>query len=164
MPSATLFFQRLVEKVSELPGVESAGYISSLPMGSSVNQTVSRLLIIPHRLLTGGREPDVETSPGFFRALRIPLMKGRYPDEHDTQSAPWVIVINEAFARRYFPDEDPIGQLVQLRYEPYHVDEERPRQIIGIAGDVRQLGLGQPAPPLVYASYLQQPSYFPEAR
>ena len=85
-------------------------------------------------------------------------MKGRYLDEHDTQSAPWVIVINEAFARRYFPDEDPIGQLVQLRYEPYHVDEERPRQIIGIAGDVRQLGLGQPAPPLVYASYLQQPA------
>jgi putative ABC transport system permease protein len=88
-------------------------------------------------------------------------MKGRYLDEHDTQSAPWVIVINEAFARRYFPDEDPIGQLVQLRYEPYHVDEERPRQIIGIAGDVKQLGLGQPAPPLVYASYLQQPLVFP---
>jgi len=52
------------------------------------------------------------------------------------------VVINETFARRYFSNEDPLGQQLRLRYDPYPVDEERPRQIVGIVGDVKTLWPG----------------------
>ena len=82
-------------------------------------------------------------------------------DEHDTASAPWVIVVNESLARRFFPNEDPIGQRVLLRFGSYGVDEERPRQIVGIVGDVKHFGLGEEAPPFAYASYRQEPAVVP---
>jgi hypothetical protein len=69
--------------------------------------------------------------------------------------------VNEAFARKYFPNEDPIGQQILLRFTPYPVDEERPRQIVGVVGDVKHFGLGQEVPPFMYASYLQQQAVFP---
>ncbi len=161
LPAATSFLQQLVEKVSALPGVESAGYTTNLPTRRGNNFSFS---VVGHPAPPPDKRPQAgfsETSPGFFSALRIPLKKGRYLNDHDTQTSPWVVVISESFARTYFPNEDPIGQLLQLRYEPYGVDEERPRQIVGIAGDVKQFGLGQPAPPFLYTSYLQQPAVFP---
>jgi putative ABC transport system permease protein len=69
--------------------------------------------------------------------------------------------VNETFAHRFFPNEDPIGQQVLLRYDPYPVNEERPRQIVGVVGDVKHRGLGQPAPPFMYTSLLQQPAVYP---
>src|SRR5438309_8458094 len=95
---------------------------------------------------------------GLLQDVRL---KGRYLEENDTQTAPWAVVVNEAFVRRYFPNEDPIGQQVLLRYDPYPVDEDRPRRIVGIVGDVRHFGPAQPALPFVYVSYLQQPEVFP---
>jgi putative ABC transport system permease protein len=74
---------------------------------------------------------------------------------------PWAVVVNEALVRRYFPNQDPIGQQLLLRYEDYHIDEPRPRQIVGVVGDVKHYGLGNPAPPFVYTSFLQQPEVFP---
>ena len=55
-------------------------------------------------------------SPSYFRTMRIPLKKGRYFDERDTTNAPWVVIISETTANRYFPNEDPIGQQILLRY------------------------------------------------
>jgi putative ABC transport system permease protein len=89
------------------------------------------------------------------------LVKGRYLDEHETEAGPWVIAVNQAFARKFFPNEDPIGQQILLRYDPYPVDEARPRQIVGIVGDVKHFGPGQETPPFVYAPYNQQPAVFP---
>jgi putative ABC transport system permease protein len=96
-----------------------------------------------------------------FETLKIPLRKGRYLDEHDTESGPWVIVVNETLARKFFPNEDPIGQQILLRYDPYPVDELRPRQIVGVVGDVKHFGAGRETPPFVYAPYVQQPAVFP---
>jgi putative ABC transport system permease protein len=70
-------------------------------------------------------------------------------------------VINETFARRYFPNEDPVGQQLLLRYDPDPIEEERPRQIVGIVGDVKHYGLGEEVPPYIFASSLQQPTVFP---
>ncbi len=100
-------------------------------------------------------------STNIFSTMKIPLRKGRFLDDHDTESAPWVIVVNDAFARKFFPDEDPIGQQILLRYDPYPVDEIRPRQIVGVVGDVKHFGLGEQTPPFVYASFAQQPAVFP---
>lgn len=91
--------------------------------------------------------------------MKIPLKKGRYFDERDTKSAPWAVVISETLASRYFPNEDPIGQQILLRYEPQRVDEERPRQIVGVVGEVKQIGMGG-LHPLLYESLLQQPEIF----
>jgi putative ABC transport system permease protein len=88
-------------------------------------------------------------------------VKGRYLDGHDTENAPWMIVVNQAFVRKYFPNEDPIGQQILLRYDPYPVDQPRPRQIVGVVGDVKHRGLGRETPAFVYAPYLQQPAIFP---
>jgi predicted permease len=158
-PQATAFHQQFLEKVAVLPGVESVGMISRL-LGSE-DRSFS---ILGHPAPSPENRPEAgynEVSAGYFHTMRIPLKRGRYLKESDTQSAPWVVVINESLAHRYFPNEDPIGQQVLLRYEPYPVDEQRPRQIVGIVGDVKQYGLGQPAPAFVYASFLQQQAVFP---
>jgi predicted lysophospholipase L1 biosynthesis ABC-type transport system permease subunit len=72
-----------------------------------------------------------------------------------------VIVVNETFAHQHFPNEDPIGQQIQMRYDPYPVDDQRPRQIVGVVRDVKQYGLGGETPAFVYAPYLQQPTVLP---
>jgi predicted permease len=105
-----------------------------------------------------------EVSPGLFQTLRIPLKRGRYLNERDIETAPWVVVINEALARLYFPNEDPLGKYVRLRMEPYQVEEDQPRQIVGVVGDVRHWGRRSDAPAAMYASYLQQPQVYPGGR
>jgi putative ABC transport system permease protein len=161
LPSVTAFYEQLLEKIKAMPGIESAGFMSSLPLHGAERFTFS---ILGHPAPPPDNRPRVgldEVSPDLFRALRIPLRKGRYLDEHDSQAAPWALVVNETFARRYFPNEDPIGQQVLLRYDAYQVDEIRPRQIVGIVGDVKHYGLSEEPPAFVYASYLQQPAVFP---
>jgi len=161
LPTVQAFYQQLLGKVSVLPGVESAGLISNISMQYAELFSFSILgkpSPPPESRPTAGY---IEVSPGTFHALRVPLRKGRFLDEHDSQTAPWAVVINEAFARRYFPNEDPVGQQLRIRYEPWPVDEDHPRQIVGIVGDVRHLGLARPAAPIVYVSYLQQSAVFP---
>ncbi len=161
MPQATTFYQQLLERIAVLPGVESVGAITGLPTHFAEGYTFS---VLGHPAPPPDQRPQAgynEVSPSFFRTLKIPLKKGRYLDDHDTQPAPWAVVVNEAFARRFFPNEDPIGHQLLLRYDPYPVNEERPRQIVGVVGDVKHFGLGQPAPPFIYASYLQQPAVYP---
>ncbi|PYQ39379.1 MAG: ABC transporter permease [Acidobacteria bacterium] len=161
LPLVGAFYQQLLAKVIALPGVESAGVMSNLPTNGSETYSFS---ILGKPAPPPDQRPNagcIEVSADLFRTLRIPLKRGRYLDEHDTQSAPWTVVINEAFARRYFPNEDPIGQQLLLRYEPWPIDEDRPRQIVGVVGDVKHWSLGQPASPFVYTSYLQQSAIFP---
>jgi putative ABC transport system permease protein len=160
LPVVDAFYRQLLAKVSALPGVESAAVISGLPLRGSERYSFSIL----GKPSPPDQRPDagfVEVSADLFRTLRIPLRKGRYLDEHDTQTAPWAVVINEAFAHRYFPNEDPIGQQLRIRYEPWPIDEDHPRQIVGVVGDVRQWSLGRPAYPFVYTSYLQHSVIFP---
>jgi putative ABC transport system permease protein len=160
-PRVTAFYQQLLERIAALPGVESVGSITGLPMHFSEEYSFS---ILGHPAPSPEQRPRAgynEVSPGFFRTLKIPLKKGRYLDEHDTAAAPWAVVVNETFAHRFFPNEDPIGQQLLLRYDPYPVDQERSREIVGVVGDVKHFGLEQPAPPFVYASHLQQPTVYP---
>jgi len=63
--------------------------------------------------------------------------------------------------RRYFPNEDPIGKQIRLRYDPYPTDENRPRQIVGVVGDIKQRGLAREPIPFMYSSFLQEPEVYP---
>ena len=157
-PQAVAFHKQLLERVAAMPGVESAGMITILPPLGAVSVSFS---IVGQPAPSLEDRPHVgfnEVSPDFFRAMRIPLLKGRYLDNRDTEIAPWAIVINESLAKRYFPNEDPIGRQLLLRYEPDQVDEERPRQIVGIVADVKHVGMGG-MHPLFYESYLQYPAH-----
>lgn len=161
LPVVATFYQQLLAKVAALPGVESVGIMNRLPTHGAATFSFA---ILGKPAPPPDRRPNtgyVEVSSDLFRSLRVPLIKGRYLDDHDNQTAPWSVMINETFARRYFPNEDPIGQQLLVRYEPWPVDEDRPRQIVGVVGDVRQFGVGRPAPPLVYVSYQQQSAVFP---
>src|SRR5467141_3261594 len=162
LPSVTAFYQRLLEKTGPLAGVESAALIGALP--TRCCPEFYSFAILGHPAPSPENRPRAgysEVSSGIFSTLKIPLVKGRYLDEHDTEAAPWVIAVNQAFANKFFPNENPLGQQILLRYEPYPVDEARPRQIVGIVGDVKHFGPGQETPPFVYAPFSQQPPVFP---
>ena len=159
-PAVNSFYQRLLERVSALPGVEAVGS-GGIPTHFSGQTTFS---IIGRPVPPAEQRPQAgynQVTSGFFPTLRIPLRKGRYLDEHDTNAAPWVIVVNDAFVRKFFPDEDPIGKQVRLRFDPYPTEEDRTRQIVGVVGDVKQNGLGRKAPAFIYAAFLQQPDVYP---
>ncbi len=162
MPAVTFFYQRLIEKTNALPGLESSAVIGALP--TRCCPELYSFAILGHPAPPPDNRPQTgysEVSTNIFSTMKIPLRKGRFLDDHDTESAPWVIVVNDAFARKFFPNEDPIGQQILLRYDPYPVDEIRPRQIVGVVGDVKHFGLGEQTPPFVYAPFAQQPSVFP---
>src|SRR6202140_3741120 len=162
LPTVAAFYQRLLEKTSALPGGESAAVIGALP--TRCCPEMYSFAILGHPAPPPENRPRAgysEVSSSVFTTLKIPLIKGRYLDEHDTEAAPWAIAINQSFARKFFPNEDPIGQQILLRYDPYPVDEIRPRQIVGIVGDVKHFGLGEEAPAFVYAPFTQQPAVFP---
>jgi predicted permease len=128
------------ERVAQIPGVRAAGMISLLPLQDSDwsgGFTVSGL-------------PDVHetelrfVTPGYFRAIGIPLRRGREFSAHDNGATPRGIIINDTLARMYFPDQDPIGRGTDRGI------------IIGVVGDVPDMALGVPAKPAMYfAGYAQ---------
>ena len=160
-PSVDSYYRQVVEKFSGIPGVEAVGSASSVPSGIRSAFT----FVVQGRPAPAENERPKAAfggvSPGYFDLLHIPLRKGRVIDQHDVASAPWVAVINEAMAKKYFPDEDPIGKQIRLRFDPYPVDEDRQREIVGVVGDVKNRGTHHEAFPQVYGSLLQQQSVLP---
>ncbi|MGH9940804.1 MAG: ABC transporter permease [Pyrinomonadaceae bacterium] len=147
------FFQQVMRRTSEVAGVEAVGVTSQLPLGGS--EIIYDFNIEGRPSAAPGSEPSAGytiASPGYFSTLNIPLRRGRTFTEQDGGKAPPVVVVNEAFARRFFGTEDPIGKrLIPL-------DREQPtRQIVGVVGDVRHQSLSAEAYPDMYVSYLQDP-------
>ena len=148
------FFQRLLERVRELPGVRAAGAVTDVPLfgGSSTGFDVEgRPLAAPNeRPMTDFRS----ATPDYFRAMGIDLAAGRTFTTNDNADAPPIAVINETLARRYFGKENPIGKRIGL---------SRPidwREIVGVVHDVRNYGLASEVKPECYVPYLQNgPDY-----
>jgi predicted permease len=127
------------ERVSQIPGVRAAGMISLLPLqNSGWNAGVT----IPGSPTVHETELRYVT-PGYFRAMGIPLRRGRELSAHDVRGAPLVIAVNEVFARLYFPNQDPVGRKTDRG------------TIVGVVGDVRQSTLGMAAKPEVYYAVAQ---------
>jgi putative ABC transport system permease protein len=138
------YVQELEDRLKEIPGVRAAGFIQFLPLQ---NWGWYAFFSIPGRTpQPEGQRPQADlryVSPGYFQALRIPILKGRPFTYRDTATSPRVILINEALARRYFPNDDPIGQLTDRG------------TIVGVVGDVRASHLDHPATPEIYYSFAQ---------
>jgi len=146
-------FDRVVGTLRETPGIESAGSVLTLPMHWGLRGTL--LVNIEGR----GQDDEQDTlagfqlvTPGYFRTLRIPLIRGRLLAESDTAEAPSVALINEAFAAKYFSGEDPLGKRVTWG-DPEN--EEDWTTIVGIVQDVHLEGLDATAMPETYLPYAQ---------
>jgi predicted permease len=142
------FYRHVLEGANRLPGVTAAAYISGLPM-------VMRGGIWPVEI--AGQPEDVGNrrtvslrmvTPGFFRAMGIPLLAGRDVSESDAQDAPFVAVVSQSFVARYWSGESPLGR--------HFTVGNHDRVLIGVAGDVRVRGLERTSEPQVYLSW-QQP-------
>jgi predicted permease len=153
------YYRRLIDRLSALPGVESVGVTSALPPGSGMS--------VPFRIAGRVDRPDGvaqyhEVSGGYFPALRIPLRGGRLFVDTDDGAGRGVAVVNEAFVRRHFAGQNPIGQLIQtgLGGGDAGGEQDRPREIVGVVGDVRP-SLHEEFQPIVYVPYQQHLTSYP---
>ena len=97
----------------------------------------------------------VSVSPDYFRVMGIPLLAGRFFNQHDSSSAPRVSIISEAMARLYFPNQDPLGKQIAFGFSPG--SGAAIREIVGIVGDVRDVALSQNPGAMMYVPYVQAP-------
>jgi putative ABC transport system permease protein len=95
-------------------------------------------------------------SPSYFHVMRIPLLRGRSFTEQDSPSNPNVAIISETLARRYFPNQDPIGRQMRFGFPP---NSNVAREIVGVAGDIRDVALSQEPGPMMYVPFPQAPLY-----
>jgi putative ABC transport system permease protein len=150
------FHDRALERLRALPGVAAAGTVNLLPLGG---------MLMRGDFIIEGRPPLSDEarrdafvikpaiSVGYFRALGIPLRRGRDFNARDTASAPGVAIISESVARRFFAGEEPLGRRISFdqdaRQQPIWLE------IVGVAGDVKQQSLDSDIHPTIYAPYTQ---------
>jgi putative ABC transport system permease protein len=152
--SRTAFYQRVLERVRALPGVENAGYTNFAPLlfkgGRSLAMAEGRPRPEPPELVRN-LASNRGASPGYLEALGVPLISGRFIDARDTADAAPVVVINESLARAQWPDEDPLG---------HRLNTGGLLTVVGVVGDMRQMGLDVPADPELYVPIDQVGSAF----
>jgi putative ABC transport system permease protein len=153
------FYTTVLENLSQLPGVESAAMVMSLPLsGASMNRGFRA---------EGRPEPRADEnvtmdfqiiSPDYFSTLQIPVIKGRGLTAADTVNSQRTIVINETMARRYWPNQDPVGQRLAIGESS---GETSWRTIVGVVADNRHASLSELPVPTAFISYLQDLESWP---
>ena len=147
------FYDAVLTRLRETPGVDEAAAAGALPLSGSANTSNFHLPGRPSP--AEGQDPTSRwerVTPGYFRALGIPLRSGREFEARDRADAPSVVIVSESWAKTFFPGErDIVGRLVQLGGS----DEQT--TIIGVVGDVRHDGLDQPPLPTMFLAYPQAP-------
>src|SRR5215204_4227023 len=148
------FYKQVLERVEHLPGVVSAGYSTSVPLSwkGGTSGFFPEGTTAPMR----GMAYDAnhrQVSADYLKAMNVPLRQGRYFDARDNEQSVPAAIINETMARQYWPGENPLGR----RFKIGDPDEpERPwHQIVGIAADIRQMGLDEPVKAEMYLPYQQ---------
>ena len=151
------FYLQMLARVQQLPGVSAVGGINSLPLAE---QGANGAFLINDDPQQRGSADYRVASGGFFTALGVPLLRGRFFDERDGVNAPHAAVINQTLAARYWPNTDPIGQRIQFG----NMDSDKHLlTIVGVVGDVRD-ALDAPVEPTVYACSVQRPQWWQVSR
>ncbi len=159
----------VLARVSRIPGVEAAGGVSTMPLSGEgggdgtflILQSLTEPLpldrieeVMRDPTRTGHAEFRL-ASPGYFRAMNIPLLRGRLLDERDGPDAPHAAVITASLAETRWPGEDPIGKIIEFG----NMDGDlTPFTVVGVVGDVRERNLARPPRPTLYGSYRQRPT------
>jgi predicted permease len=146
-----LFYQQLLDRIGQSPGVIAVGGIEGLPMTSRGSS--GTFWIENNPTMTGYAEYHLATE-GYFAAMGIPLLRGRLFGQNDHPDSPPVAVISQSLAQKTWPNEDPVGKRIQFG----NMDgDTRLIQIVGVVGDVRERGLDSDTSSAVYANSLQRP-------
>jgi putative ABC transport system permease protein len=152
------FHRQVIERLKEVPGVESASLVRGLPFSGN-GGTVS--IVLPDREPPEkGKEPEVlfnTAMPNYFETIGIPLLKGRLFGNEDQANTPYVVVINQTMARRFWPNDDPLGKQVKLG------EDGTAGTIVGVVGDAKQYWLHEEQRPQMYDAYSQDPGLFATA-
>ncbi len=154
-------FNEIVQRVQAVPGVESAGAIYPLPMGGT--STANTFVIAGRPPVAPGDKPIADyraISPDYFRVMRMALTRGREFTERDAEHAPLAVIVNESFARRFFAGGDAIGQRIGIERGLEETEAPPAREIVGIVGDVRSVGLDEAAGPEFYVPAAQEPEAY----
>jgi putative ABC transport system permease protein len=153
-PQRLAFFQEVLSRVKQLPGVVDAAAAYNVPFAGFGGR--DRIAFEGKAELPSGAEPMVPTtsvSEDYFKTLGVGLVAGRFFTVHDAEGSPSVVVVNQAFVDRFSPGRNPVGRRIQFNGNAW-------REIIGVAGDVRQLGLDRPSEPELFVPFLQRPVPF----
>jgi putative ABC transport system permease protein len=146
--SQVTFYQRALQSIPNAPGVEAVGLVNVIPLSGWNNK---QAFGIEGRSESSKTEEIHAVSADYFKALRIPILKGRVFTEYDNNTSENVVIVSDSMARRYWNAEDPIGKRIKLGPVP----EEPWRMIVGVVGDVKQSGLGSESSGEYYLPYLQ---------
>jgi predicted permease len=136
------FFERILEGIRALPGVQSAGLIDSLPL--SDNGSHQPILLEGRPVLPMADLPEVDVrliSPGYMSAMHIPLVRGRDVDDSDVEGRPGAVLISQTMAKQFWPDEDPIGKRLTLYFFPNVT-----RVVVGVVADVKLNAMNETRP------------------
>ncbi len=145
------FFDEVLRRVSALPGVRDVAISAALPLSW---KRITPVLPEGQPAVPLAQRPfiDIEAiSPGWFRTMRVPLVAGRAFSDADDARAPKMLVVNQAFARRFWPGENPIGKHVLVGRGP------EPSEVVGVAADVRNKGLAEETQAQLYLPFKQLP-------
>jgi putative ABC transport system permease protein len=158
-PNATQLYSQIIDRLSAAPGVESVAVSSVLPPGNG--------LTVPFRILASGVQEETaaelhEVSPAFFDTVGIPLRRGRGFADTDHETAPGVVIVNEAFARRFFRGVNPVGQSIQtgLAAPNPALEPDRVREVVGVVADVRP-DMREDFEPVMYVPFRQHLTDYP---
>ena len=154
----TAFSNELLARLHAQPGLQDSALAAPLPMDRQGEATFD-FSIVGNPPLSPGKSTTADyatVSPDYFRVMRIPLLRGRFFSEQDSPSSPKVALISETLARRYFPNQDPIGRQMKFGFPP---NTDVSREIVGIVGDVRDESLGRKPGPMMYVPFSQAPLY-----
>ena len=147
----TAFFDELLRRVSPLPGVRNAAISAALPL-SFIRMSPVLAEGQPNVPLAGRPIVDIEAvSPKWFETLRVPLLAGRDFSDADNAAAPKVVIVNQTFARRYWPDQNPVGKHIVVGRGP------GPSEVIAVAADIRNRGIDQTTQAQLYLAFPQLP-------
>ena len=144
------FWRQFEDRVKALPGVEAVGATSELPLTGVHSDDPFH---IPGRSYGPSEFDDAQlrqVTPGYLSAMRIPVISGRWLNDHDNSDSAGVVVVNQAFVDRFFPGKDAIGQPLQLMGDP-----KATREIVGVVGNVTHNALSEPDWPEMYVPYAQ---------
>ena len=150
-PRKAAFFAQILDRVRSLPGVEAAGAIGHLPLGGDIESYAMQAegrAPLPNEYAN----PDCHVAmPGYFEAMKVPLIEGRFFDRRDNLQSPHVIVINDVVARNVFPQENPIGRHLRMGFNGFS------GEIVGVVRHTSHLTLDAAPVEEVYTPYLQAP-------
>src|SRR5579864_3648898 len=154
----TAFSTELLTRLHAQPGLRDSALAAPLPMDRQGQATLA-FSIAGNPPLPPGKSNTADyttVSPDYFRVMRIPLLQGRFFSEQDSPSNPNVAIISETLARRYFPNQDPIGRQMRFGFLP---NGNVSREIVGVVGDLRDVALSQKPGPMMYVPFAQAPLY-----